>query len=169
MFTLPNAEFFDRKPYYEAVKHLFDTQSNLIFKNSNVGHASTIITEVFDHATTIIRVFCRKLNVSVWGDQRLKDAIQQAVSRNVKIEIVTQLPEKDVDVNSIAFFKHIGVHPQYGIGRDRKYNFVVADNKMFRLEPNADDIGAFASANNKEVSTKLEEIFAEIQSEKCIA
>ncbi len=154
----------DEKPqnleeYRAAIKSAFDNESAQVMLNSSKYHAMIIIEAILAHAQNNVKIFCRQLAEDVWGESRILDAIFDAIIRNVKIEICTQ--EAVAESSRKNSLCNLGIALRENIRKDILFNFVVADKKMFRYEPDAAKRCAIACANDSTTAEMLDNFFAE--------
>ncbi len=144
--------------YHDAVKKLFDNKSTQIFSNNSLEHATAILIEIFKHAEEHVRIFSYNLEEKAWSNGDLRKAIADAYARDVDIKVAIQ-KETVSDTSISDFFKQLGVDIMVGRAPDVVFNFVEADQKMFRFEEDKNICHAVACANNNEVSMKLHDAF----------
>lgn len=155
----------DIMAYHTAVRKMFDSESSEIFPNNNESHAAAIIEEIFLHAANNIKVFCRNLNPATWDNQGVLDALLNAASRGVLIQVYTQ-EEISKDSRFAKMLNLLNISEKRNVRADVSCNFVVADHKMFRFEKDANECHAIASANCPELGKALSNFFDDLIPER---
>lgn len=156
--------------YDQFVRKLADEGSELTVKNSSESHALSILRAIFANAKESIYIYSDRLSQKVYNDPQLVESLKEFVAKG-NIRTLKVLVRDEVDgasTGSNLFFKTLksqdaesGLLKRMEAGNPLKSfnNFVVSDNRMFRLEVDADKANAYCSFNNPELSQKLVSIF----------
>ena len=149
--------------YRQAIRNLIEANSTYIMNNSMPSHASVIIAEFIRAAKHKVLALCNGLSDTVWGDRVLLEEVEKAIGRGVEFRVVTT-----EDASSSKFMgkmRNCGKLGRVSRFRDSKIShFVVVDDRMFRLEKDADRRTAIACANDQATATELCSLFDAIAS-----
>ena len=150
---------------YDAyIKKLIAENSDLTVPNSSHSHALSILRAVFEKAEKTIYIYSDALNNIVYNDSTLISNLNQFIKKGGALKVlvkhtpqnnnnfVAALKEHKVDVNKVKDDNFLIIDKEFN-------NFVVADNKMFRLETDAEYAEAFCNFNNPTMAEKLARIF----------
>lgn len=118
------------------------------------------------YATQKVRIFTENLAAEVYGRSELLQALEQALRRNIIIEVLTQEQPTNQEFTGIIQ-KDAGklsmvkvAQTQYGMNRSE--NFAVMDMQAFRYVPNKEKLRGFASANDRTSAAILDSNFTRL-------
>ena len=133
-------------------------------------HASIEIEAMLVYATQKVRIFTENLAAEVYERSELLQALEQALRRNIIIEVLTQEQPTNQEFTGIIQ-KDAGklsmvkvAQTQYG--KNRSENFAVMDMQAFRYVPNKEKLRGFASANDRTSAAILDSNFTRLLSQK---
>ena len=147
--------------YRGGVKDAFDKKSNRQIDNGLSEHAAILFEQMFEHAQSKIRIFCKNLAAKVFDKDAIVTSAQKAVERGVAFEIVIQdeNPEKS---KFYEFLKTQSQNDKVSLHRltserlkDHTANFTVMDEAAYRYENNRDEFVAEANANSPPIAKLL--------------
>lgn len=155
--------------YREYVQNLFQTASPDRVNNDKVENARVLYEMIFQYAKEKVRIFCNKMAASVFDQQSVCDALENALNRNVRFDIIVQqTPErsKALDIlasheNQVRFFRG-GNFTAKGV----PVNFVIMDECGYRYEYDSNQPCAIGCANDPEFAGKLVKVFDDAISKK---
>jgi len=153
-----NLNTFDLK-YKNAIDELANKQSSLSFNNSGPTHASIVISNIFKHTESIMRIYAKNMNgeISKIGDylEQLQKFLESPKELRILIDelpynkskafdLVTNDSKSNISIKfasdelrkEIAFWYNPGTH------------FITGDSKMFRLEYDSNGHQALCGFNN---------------------
>lgn len=129
-------------------------------------HTSIVIEAMLVYATQKVRIFTENLAAEVYGRSELLQALEQALRRNIIIEVLTQEQPTNQEFTGIIQ-KDAGklsmvkvAQTQYGMNRSE--NFAVMDMQAFRYVPNKEKLRGFASANDRTSAAILDSNFTRL-------
>lgn len=144
--------------YTHSVRLRIKNQDGVIFRNYSHKHAEIIIREFLNAANSTVRIFCGKLSTAVYGT--LLPYFQQALARNVTIHVMTAETLENLESKELAqMLKENKCIRQIPKTHLQGAHFMLADNRMFRLEAPRGERAALVCANalleNKQVMESL--------------
>lgn len=140
---------------YEAhVEKMFDRDMPTIISNKDTAHAAVLVSTLFRRAKKTVDVFCRNLQSKFYDSPAILREVVSAADRGVKIRIVSQSkPEADCllkELRDVQRCKNVEVRicakSHWLAGAP--VNFIVMDDKAFRLETDRENHVAWACAND---------------------
>ena len=168
LYFIVNANYETESDLYEKlVRSMLESGNSDEISNGKPEHAAVIFKLFFEFATAKVLIFCKDLNSSVFGDDRILMAAVKAVERGVSIRVITQSAEVQKNKFSdwlskmasegtcVSFKKCLDSHHFVKLPA----NFAVMDEKAFRLEPNNQNIQAKACMNNPKLAKDLGSVF----------
>jgi len=151
----------DLEVYKENMKKLYELEASDQFSNSNTAHARAILETFFELAKDKVCIFCESLHAEFYDS--LKDDIQAALARGVKIEIISQEEACSIKVCEIKD-KNFAISKTENQGvRDLDFNFAVMDNTSFRFEDNKENHKATVSMYDEKITGDLIKHFNSIK------
>lgn len=147
--------------YRLFVKSVIATNGSQRISNDSTEHAVVLIGELIKHAKVSVDIYCHRLSSDVWGTEELKSAVLFARDKGtVSFRVVVQDKNDDeIDAGAFSFMKQsVRCFSDAGL----KANFLVVDNKAFRVEPDNNVRKGFAYINNAELSGILVNAFDSI-------
>lgn len=155
------------QPFYKyLVWELFEKKSSERISCGDALHASLVIEAMLVYATQKARIFTENLAAEVYGRSELLQALEQALRRNIIIEVLTQKQPTTQEFTGIIQ-KDAGklgtvkvAQTQYG--KNRPENFAVMDMQAFRYVPNKEKLRGFASANDRTSAAILDSNFTRL-------
>ena len=155
--------------YRQYVQNLFQTSSSDKVNNDKVENARVLYEMIFQYAKEKVRIFCNKMAASVFDQQTVCDALENALKRNVRFYIIVkETPErsKALDIlasyeNQVKFYKG-GNFTAKGV----PVNFVIMDEKGYRYEYDSNQPCAIGCANDPVFAGKLAKVFDDAISKK---
>jgi len=151
--------------YREAVETLFAIRSSKAISNGMPAHASVLFESFFKHAKEHVRIFCEKLRAEVFGNECLIREAKWALTRNVRITVITQEePEPssfldlltDQNAGNRCLLRATGEMAKF------KTNFTVMDSEALRIEPDNGDVKAMAVMHAPEYAAQWVRFFDQI-------
>lgn len=151
--------------YTSSVRLRIKNKDGAIFHNESCAHAEIIVREFLNAASKSVQIFCGKLSSAVYG--ALLPYFEQAIEREVSIQVVTEAPYSALESRELAEkLKEKGCIRHASKLYKKGSHFLLVDDDMFRLELQAEQKTALACANakkkNQEVMTSLAEGYAEL-------
>ena len=156
--------------YRNAFERLWDDKSSQIISNGKSDHASALLSVFLTKAEKRVVIFCKELNKSVYDDECVLSALEQAISNQVELIVYVQNnPEPDskfaarltaaslLPNNRITFQKEL---PESV--RNLPMNFAYVDERAYRFEQNNGTMEAVASANNPTTVSLLKQLFTRL-------
>jgi len=153
--------------YENLVRAMIKTGDDKPVSNGKPEHAAIIYKLFFEFAVSKVLIFCKELNSSVFGDDRILMMAEKALERGVTIRVITQglqpqpsnftkwLLEK-AKSGSCVSVKTCKVGSPYA---SLPMNFALMDEKAYRYEANNDHVKAVACMNNPRITTELANFF----------
>ena len=143
--------------YRKNLLSLRELDSKEVFGNGKSEFVAIMVEDLFRHAKYSVKVFDHDLDPEVFENDRVIRQVEVAYNRGVYMEVVTQSKP-----DSGKFLEYIDLRVS---DNDKvnslKLNFVVVDNKSFRLFDREAGQGQ-ASFNGKKTARKLTESFDKI-------
>ena len=151
-------ESFDMLMYRTVFQRMLATGSPRIIQNDSTSHALILIEELLKSASRTVYVYCMKLDEKVWGSPGVLSALNEALSKGVQFYVMTR---EDVAEGNLAYkaLQSRGCSVLKAKSPSAEENFVVVDERAFRLEVDTGDRKGFACANSPVNATTLIEIF----------
>lgn len=143
--------------YRQMVKRVLDEMLSTRIENESAEHAAILIDELIRRAKNCVDIYCRSFAADVWGRSDILDAVRHAMEHNVRFRILTQhQPEMSETFRELKQCPKV----EYRIFTDEEIdvNFLIADGKSFRFEPDSGQRHGFAYAKS-ELSATLEAVF----------
>lgn len=147
--------------YRLFVRSVITTNGSQRISNDSTDHAVVLMGELIRHATVSVDIYCHRLASDVWGTLEIKDAVAVARRKGtVAFRVVVQEKDDDeIDASALSFMRNsIRQFRSEGL----KANFLVVDDKAFRVEPDYHVRRGFAYVNNGEMSGVLVNAFDSI-------
>lgn len=140
--------------YTHSVRLRIKNQDGVIFRNYSHKHAEIIIREFLNAANTSVSIFCGKLSTAVYGS--LLPYFQQALDRKISIRVMTAETFERLEAKELAQLlsenKCIRRIPKSHL---QAAHFMLADNRMFRLELPNGECAALVCANAQHENEKV--------------
>ena len=157
--------------YEELVRSMYDSGLHEMVSNGKPEHAIVLFKLFFEQAKSRVAIFCRDLNASVFGDDRILNAAKEAVTRGVSVQVITQSDnpeptnfrewlETTAKTNNQIFIRHCDSGNRF---EKLEANFAIMDERAFRLESDRTKIAAFAWLNNPKDAAQFGRIFDSIR------
>lgn len=157
-----NEETFDLRMYRAVFQRMLQVRSPRIIQNDSTSHALVLIEELLNAATGTVYVYCMKLDEKVWGNVRVLAALTSALNRGVKFNVLTR--EKVSNENpayKVLTEKQASV--SVAESSPAAENFIVVDERAFRLELDTGDRKGFACANSSLNAMALIDIYRKME------
>lgn len=166
--TIISLSRFDLQ-YKHSVSLLADSKSPLTFNNSGPSHASIVISTIFKHTKSRIRIYAKNLDGTISNIGDYQEELNQMLQRRVSIQvIVDEIPKPHSNAFKILHANNASVEIKFSSDELKKnlafhYNpdthFIVADDLMFRLEYDNYRHQALCGFNDTKRSQQLIDIF----------
>ncbi len=151
--------------YREYLKFLAKNNRSDIFTNENTDHAATVLTEMFNNATSSVVMLCHKLSDDIFTEE-YKSAFKNFIGNpNHSVRIMVK---SDKDCHAGFFGElleegNVTIHVMHedAVGEISKNigfddcDFAVFDGKMFRLEYDASQRKSLGSFNDTTIAERL--------------
>jgi len=165
------------KRFEKSVDYFAKNNMNFPFKNSGEDHAGIVISRLFKHATSIIKIYARDLQGEICDKPFILQEIDNFLNKKgsrLEILLKDRSPQQSSKVKTLieniqhahlnkvyvkdasqAFLKAIG-----NILPDDKDNFfITGDKKMYRLEYDNIRHAAICNFNDSSTVKRLNKIF----------
>jgi hypothetical protein len=155
--------------YREYAEVLWDLRSDEVFSNGKGEHAAVILETFLLKARSRVLLFCKNLASSVFERTSMRDAVLDALSRKIIVEIICQEePESVSFVHSVRKWEAEGRSIRLNVATDVSvsklaWNFAVADGHAYRFEKNNQVTKAVACMNDTKLGESFEGLFATIR------
>lgn len=134
--------------YRLFVRSVITTNGAQRISNDSTDHAVVLIGELIRHATVSVDVYCHRLSSDVWGSIEIKNAVMVAKRKGtVSFRVVVQ--EKNDDEIGVSAFSFMKDSVRQFRADGLKANFLVIDDKAFRVEPDYHARRGFAYVNSE--------------------
>ena len=147
--------------YRLFVRSVIATNGAQRISNDSTDHAVVLMGELIRHAMVSVDIYCHRLASDVWSSIEIKDAVLAAKRKGtVRFRVVVQEKDDDeIEDSAFSFMKDsIRQFSEDGL----QANFLVVDDKAFRVEPDYHVRRGFAYVNNGEMSGILVNAFDSI-------
>ncbi len=160
----PKIDLNDLPGYKKALENLYLTETNFYFPNDSEDHAAAVFEVFLRLAKNRVKILCRNLKASVYSKPELVAALQQALARGVKIDIISEeKPEKSAFLEFLKASIPLNSTTVKTFNEKKlKVNFAVMDDIAFRWEDNNDHVKAVGNMYCKEFALKLSAYFNDI-------
>lgn len=159
----------DDVTYYEKVVDLANSNSEELISNSNINHAKILIHQLLIRAKKSIRILSSRLDTAIYDDQRILDALESLVKRQiVKIEVLIQFPEKIEKANKFleicrGYFNCVIKKVRNPKDEQLNSHYIIMDEKAYRFcadaIPENGSVKAFATFNDPAMANRLTQWF----------
>lgn len=147
--------------YRLMIRAVFATNGCQRIANDSAAHAAILIEEIVGHALQSIDVVCHSLSMDVWGLSSVRQAVERAIrERRVRVRIV--VTDQQVCRENVAHYRDIGATVQFFHRPDFCVNFLIADGRYFRVEPDCSVRKGFAYINKPDWAAELTADFERI-------
>jgi hypothetical protein len=159
--------------YASFVQDLAKRRDSKTFSNQSSAHAITILRNVFETAERYVDIFSGQLLSSVYNDKNLLEAVKSFVnSREGIVNILLQesIPSHRVN-NDGDFLKvmydlrdkgcWVGAVTENNRLKNASSHFLVADDRMYRIELDPINFNAVCSFQDNSIARKLKKVFDE--------
>ena len=146
--------------YRLMIRAVFATKGEQRIANDSVEHARVLIEELLAHAEHSVDVFCHSLSEDIWGTSSVKEMLAKVVGeRPVRLRIVTQLdPAPAIG----EFYRSLGASLKTLRNQNIRANFIIVDDRYFRVEPDFAVRKGFAYINKQDWADELVADFSHI-------
>ena len=155
----------DMLMYRAVFRRMLETNSTRIIQNDSTSHAIILIEELLNTAKQTVYIYCSKLDEKVWSNPRVLNALVRALDRCVKFNVMTQEEVSNSNLAQKALSER-GCPASVAKSSFAKENFIVVDERAFRLEVDTGDRKGFACANSPVNATTLIEIFKKMKEDE---
>lgn len=146
--------------YRDIFREMLRDGSDRLIYNDSKEHACVLIEELLKSAEKHVLVFCRNLGKDVWGRDEVKSALRNVLVKHIDVEIILQqVPEQGEENETYKLLTAFGVIPKITENTAVAANFIVVDDKAYRLEKDIDLRKGYACANCPEAASSLHEAF----------
>ena len=147
--------------YRLMIRAVFATNGRQRIANDSAAHAAILIEEIVGHASRSIDVVCHSLSMDVWGLPSVRQAVERAIfERRARVRIV--VTDEQACQENVAYYRAIGATVQIFPRPDFCVNFLVADGRYFRVEPDCSARKGFAYINKPDWAAELAADFDKI-------
>ena len=161
---MENATAVSLDIYREIFRYMLSKGVSRLRHNDSKDHACVLIEELLHYAESEILIFCRNLGPDVWGTPTVISALGDALGRKVKVKVLLQEDPEGGDGNrALALLRANGVEVRRTHNTEVKANFIVIDNKAYRLEKDVENRRGYACANDAENASGLASAFADLE------
>ena len=149
--------------YELTLEKMWNISSSRYFSNGKPEHARMILESFLRHAQTKVNLLCKNLNSDVFNTNSLKNALNDALMRNIEVNILYQDDISSLQTDLKDFVsKGLHLNQANGFGTGMNINFATFDGQGFRLEPNRNEPKAKACLNDPKQAQNLDYIFNNI-------
>ena len=156
--------------YSKKVEDCFLQKINYPIPNGDLDHSRFVIYSLIRSAHIDIKIYSGDIEEAIYGDETIKNALDDAVYSGVKVDIILEKKSKKYEYD---FCLSNGIIPRLVEGKNEKKfyrrHFMVCDSKAFRLEEvhneyafENNQIRARANFNDIEKSSGLNSIFLQL-------
>ncbi len=164
------------KEYNDIIKFLAESKSDIKFKCSGVIHSSIVISKIFDHSKSIVRIISENFADEVSERPEYLTSLQRFLTNGKKLELLlidnsklkvskafhtisktSTLGKADIDVRllSVSGIERV----KQIVGDEQLLYFIVGDGNMYRVETDTSSYNSYASFNDRETAIKLADTF----------
>lgn len=159
--------------YLRYIQGLAKENSTESFVNSGPQHAAIVMSTIFKNAKNYIYLFSGNLNGDISNNEEYQKQLSGFLIRGGELKILLQKHSESSEpkiFNLFRFFSNVGSkisikkHPYQIVDNNanKEVHFVVADDKMYRLENDTEKYLAVGSFNDISQSLSLKETFLDI-------
>jgi len=161
--------------YLDSVTHLGREGLNLEFNNKGKYHGAIVMSRIFEHAKSDIKIFARNFKGDICDSLVYRNTLQEAIRRKVQVKIVFEsIPKADsLCLQMVKELQREGENLEIKLLTDDFVtkslraksnnnplsNFTVSDRQMFRYETDKDSYKAFCNFDDKEMAAILDNNF----------
>lgn len=146
--------------YRDIFREMLRDGSDRLIYNDSKDHACVLIEELLKSAEQQVLVFCKNLGKDVWGRDEIKNALRNVLVKHIEVEVILQKPpEQEEENETYKLLTNFGITPKITDNTTVNANFIVVDDKAYRLEKDVDLRKGYACANCPEAASSLHEAF----------
>lgn len=146
----------DKKPlelYRLMIRSLIASNGAQRIGNESAEHAKVLIEEFVRNAVRTIDIVCHSLSDDVWGSPSVRAALSAALRTHpIRLRIVVQRPPSE---SAVRYFSSIGATIRRLDRPGLRANFLIVDDRYFRMEPDFSIRRGFAYVNKPEWASEL--------------
>ncbi len=151
--------------YREVFKRMLSVGDTRLIHNDSKNHACVLIAELLKSAEHTILIYCNRLGSDVWGKKEVLESLEYALEHNRSLDVLLQTEPEDPAHNAAyqLLLKHQVVVLKVSSAAVAE-NFIVIDERAYRLEQDTGCRSGFACANDPTNARILINAFYDLKS-----
>lgn len=162
--NVPAIELYDA-----VIKALADSEASQMFANSGAQHAAIVFSNIFRTAKHNINMYVGNFEGKVSDESNYLNSLNSYLDKGLSLSIIFE-NEPNVNSKALELLKiyqeknRIPIRKLEGDSFKSAPHFIVADNRMIRLEEDKHNFKAICSFNNESLANDLNDAFDLIKS-----
>lgn len=162
--STPSHEVSPLDLYRKMLFDLHRQKSSQPFSNESEPHAAIVYEVFLSIANNYVKIFCERLKCSVFGQEHVVRALNEALARGVHVEVVTERsPDQSAFLEALTSAQKANLSIVQTLGQPRAtdFNFCVVDDEAYRWEHDNKEAHAVGTMYRPAVARELSRYFEE--------
>lgn len=164
----------ERVNYLRVLDRLAKEKSRATFNHEGADESALVMATIFKRAKEVVKIFAKDLNGDISSQEEYLNELRGFIDRGGEVKVLLQenanlLHSKALEMlkSYMTFNKQVTVFDtseSVVSETGEEIHFLVADKNMLRIESDIENYSGFATFNDPEIASKLDELFEKMYS-----